>query len=161
MNYLLGGGTLTSRLNNEIREKRGLAYTVSTQLEPLRHAEIFYGALATRNEKAGESVDVLKQTLKQFSENGVSEAELADAKHFLTGSFVVKLDSNSSIVNFLTMMQLQNLGIDYMDKRNNLIEAVTVSQVNDMAKRLIKLDKLQIIMIGKPQMAAQKTTDGK
>jgi len=156
MNYLLGGGTLTSKLNNEIREKRGLAYSVSTQLEPMQHAEIFSGGLATRNEKAAESIETLKQTLKQFAENGISETELDDAKHFLTGSFVVKLDSNSSIVGFLTMMQLQNLGIDYMDKRNNLIEAVTARQVNDMAKRLIKLDKLQIIMIGKPQLATKK-----
>lgn len=161
MNYLLGGGTLTSKLNNEIREKRGLAYSVSTQLEPMQHAEIFEGSLATRNEKAGESIEILKQTLKHFAENGTTEAELTDAKRFLTGSFVVKLDSNSSIVNFITMMQLKNLGIDYMDKRNNLIEAVTTRQVNDMAKRLIKLDKLQIIMIGKPQLAPHKITDGK
>lgn len=155
MNYLLGGGMLTSRLNNEIREKRGLVYSVGSSLTPLQHAQLFSGSLATRNEKAGEAISVLKQTLSDFAEKGVDEAELSDAKRFLTGSFVVGMDSNSSIVSFLTMMQLYNLGIDYMDKRNSLIEAVSVKQVNDMAKRLIKLDKLQIVMIGKPQLPAK------
>ncbi len=152
MNYLLGGGTLTSRLNNEIREKRGLAYSVSSSLIPLQHAALFTGRFATRNEKAGEAIAVLKQTLEEFSQKGINESELVDAKRFLTGSFVVKLDSNASIVNFLTMIQLHNLGIDYMDKRNSLINSVTLKQINEMAKLLIQLDKLQIVMIGKPQL---------
>ncbi len=150
VNYLLGGGTLTSRFNNEIREKRGLSYSVSSNLIPMQHCAIFMGGFATRNEKAGESLSILKQTLAEFAEKGTNEAELADAKRFLTGSFVVSMDSNSKIVSFLTMMQLYNLGIDYMDKRNNLINSITVKQVGELAKRLIQLDKLQVIMIGKP-----------
>ncbi|MEQ1789486.1 MAG: pitrilysin family protein [Rickettsiales bacterium] len=152
MNYILGGGSLNSRMNSELREKRGLTYSASTYLNPMKHAELFEGGFATRNEKAGEAISVFKQLLKEFSQKGASELELADAKRFLIGSFVVKLDSNASIVNFLTMMQLYHLGIDYIDKRNNLMDAVTVKQINEMAKRLIQLDKLQIIMIGKPQL---------
>ena len=156
MNYILGDGGLTSRLALEIREKRGLTYGVSTGLVPMRHAEIFYGGFATRNEKVGEAIGVLKDTLKEYAKNGASDKELADAKEFLTGSFVVGLSSNSSIVNFITMMQLQNLGIDYMERRNNLIRAVTSEQVKNIAKKLIQLDKLQIVMVGKPQLAELK-----
>jgi zinc protease len=152
MNYILGGGALTSRLGMEIREKRGLAYSVSSNLAPMRYAALFEGSFSTRNEKVGEAIAALKTTLKNYAQNGVSEAELADAKRFLTGSFVVGLSSNSSIVGFLTMMQLQHLGIDYMDKRNNLFQAVTKKQVDDLAKRLIQLDKLQIVMVGKPEL---------
>lgn len=152
MNYLLGGGALNSRLNEEIREKRGLTYSAGTSLNPMQHAATFEGGFATRNDKAGEAVAVLKQILKEFAQKGTNEAELTDAKRFLIGSFVVGLDSNASIVNFITMMQLHHLGIDYLDKRNNLIAAVTVEQLNAMVKRLIQLDKLQVIMIGKPQL---------
>jgi zinc protease len=151
-NYLLGGGGLTSILNNEIREKRGLAYSAYSSLVPMQYAAVFTGKVATRNEKAEETIAVLKQTLKDFAEKGITEAELSDAKRFLIGSFAVNMDSNSSIVNFLTSMQLHNLGIDYMDKRNNLINSVSVKQVNEMAKRLVKLDKLQIVMIGNPKL---------
>lgn len=156
MNYILGGGGLTSRLALEIREKRGLTYGINTNLVPMRHVEIFAGGFATRSEKVGEAIGALKDTLKNYAENGASDKEIADAKEFLTGSFVVGLSSNSSIVNFLTMMQLQNLGIDYMERRNNLIRAVTKEQVKNIAKKLIKLDKLQIVMVGKPQLEESK-----
>ena len=152
MNYMLGGGGLTSRLAMEIREKRGMTYGINTSLVPMRHGELFDGSFATRNEKVGEAIAALKETLKNYAENGVSEAELADAKKYLTGSFVVGLSSNESIVNFLTMTQLQHLGIDYMQKRNNLIHMVTNSQIKNMAKRLIKLDKMQVVMVGKPML---------
>jgi zinc protease len=156
MNYILGGGGLTSRLALEIREKRGLTYGVNTSLVPMRHAEIFAGGFATRSEKVGEAIGALKDVLKEYAKNGASDKEISDAKEFLTGSFVVGLSSNSSIVNFLTMMQLQNLGIDYMERRNNLIRAVTKEQVNNIAKKLIQLDKLQIVMVGKPQLEESK-----
>lgn len=160
MNYMLGGAALTSRLGVEIREKRGLAYSASSALTPLNHAAIFEGSFSTRNEKVGEAITTLKQTLTEFAKDGVSEEELAEAKRFLTGSFIVGLDSNSSIVNFITMMQLQNLGIDYMDKRNSLIKAVTRENVNVLAKKLIQLDKLQLIMVGKP-VGISVTNEGK
>lgn len=150
MNYILGGASLTSHLGVEIREKRGLAYAASSALTPLKHAELLQGSFSTRNEKVGEAITTLKQTLADFAKNGVSDDELKDAKKFLTGSFIVGLDSNSSIVSFITMMQLQNLSIDYMDKRNSLITAVSKNEVNKLAKKLIQLDKLQIVMIGKP-----------
>lgn len=150
MSYLLGGGDLNSRLNKEIREKRGLTYSAHSTLDSMSHAAVFEGSLATRNEKAGEAISTLKQTLKDLSENGASEEELVDSKRFLTGSFVVKLSNNNAIVNFLTMMQLYNLGIDYINKRNNLIENVTLEQIKKVAKRLLELDRLQIVMVGKP-----------
>ncbi len=156
MDYIFGGGGFSSRLMAEIREKRGFAYSIHSSLIPMQHSAVFVGKLATRNEKAQETISVLKQTLKNFSENGVSETELEGAKRFIVGSFAVNMDSNSSIVNFLTVMQLYNLGIDYMDKRNNLINSVSVKQVGEMAKRLVQLDKLQIVMIGNPKLDGTK-----
>lgn len=150
MNYLLGGGTLTSRLNTEIREKRGLTYSASSTLTQMKHAALFEGGFSTRNEKAGEAISALKQTLNELSQNGIDESELSDIKRFLVGSFVVKLDDNNSVASFLSMMQLHHLGIDYINKRNDLINSVSVKQVNEMAKRLIHIDNLQIIMVGKP-----------
>ena len=156
MNYMLGGGGLTSRLAVEIREKRGLTYGINTSLAPMRHGELFEGSFATRNEKVGEAIVALKETLKDYANNGASEAELADAKKYLTGSFVVGLSSNESIVNFLAMTQLQHLGIDYMEKRNNLIRDVTNSQIKNIANQLIQLDKLQVVMVGKPVLNEDK-----
>ncbi len=150
MNYLLGGGTLTSRLNTEIREKRGLTYSASSTLTQMKHTALFEGGFSTRNEKAGEAISALKQTLNELSQNGINESELSDIKRFLVGSFVVKLDDNNSVASFLSMMQLHHLGIDYINKRNDLINSVSVKQVNEMAKRLIHIDNLQIIMVGKP-----------
>ncbi len=156
MNHILGSGDLTSRLNTEIREKRGLTYSSSTSLSFMQHAALFEGGFSTRNDKAGEAISVLKRTMEELADKGTNEQELADAKRYLTGSFVVKLDDNSSVANFLTMMQLQHLGIDYINKRNDLINSVTVEQINNIAKRLIKLDKLQIIMVGKPILSKEE-----
>lgn len=152
MNHILGGGTLTSRLNKEIRLKRGLTYSASSLLYPLRHSALLVGWLSTRNEKAEETISVLKQTLSDLAENGVSEDELARAKNYLIGNFIVSLDSNNSIAGFLSTIQLYNLGIDYIDKRNKLIESITSEQINEMAKRLIKMDGLQIVTIGQAKL---------
>lgn len=155
MNYILGGGTLTSRLGEEIREKNGLAYAVSSELSPMRHGAIFEGWFSTRNEKVGQALAAMKNTLKNFAQNGVSEKELADAKHYLIGAFAVGLDSNAKNAGFLNMAQLNNLGIDYIERRNNLINAVSIKQVNDVAKRLIRLDNLQVVMVGNPTLGEE------
>jgi len=151
MNQILGGGgSLTSKLGTEIREKRGLAYSVSTQLDPMSHSASWQGMFATRNEKAAEAMDVLKTTLKDFSANGPTDAEISDAKTFLTGSFVMALDSNADIASFLINMQLHHLGRDYLDKRNGLIENVKKDDVKRLAARLTDPGKLLVVMVGKP-----------
>jgi zinc protease len=157
MNQVLGGGgSLTSRLGNEIREKRGLAYSVGTGVSPMTHSATWQGGFATRNEQAFAAKDVLISTLKDFVKNGPTDAEVSDAKQYITGSFVLNLDSNADIASFLLSMQLNHLGMDYLDKRNKMVEAVKRDDVFKMAKRLVDPDKLLIAMVGRPTPAAAK-----
>jgi zinc protease len=156
MNYIIGGGGLTSKLINEIREKRGLAYSASSQLDPMTHSALWLGGFATRNEKVGEALTALKTTLKDFSDNGPSDKELTEAKQYITGSFVLSLDSNEDVANYLTSMQMYNLGKDYLDKRNALMQAVSKEQVKRMAEKLTDPDRLLVVMVGKPVLDEHK-----
>jgi len=152
MNHILGGAGLTSKLSAEIREKRGLAYSVQTYMNPLSRGAAWMGGFSTRNEKAGEAIAALEKTLRDFTQQGVSATELADAKRYLTGSFILSLDSNTAITQFLISMQENKLGIDYFDKRNALVEAVTAEGVKAMATRLLP-PGLIMVLVGKPQIA--------
>lgn len=151
MNYVIGGATLTSRLGREIREKRGLAYGASTQLSPQFHAATLMGGFSTRSAQAGEAAKVMRQTLADIAANGVTEAELDDAKRFLTGSFVMGLDTNRELAGMMQTMQIHGLGKDYMDSRNAKVNAVTREQVNRMAARLLALPRMIVVMVGKPE----------
>jgi len=153
MNEMLGGGgALNSKLGLEIREKRGLAYSVYTQVSPMAHSAYWRGGFATRNEKVGEALAVLRSVLKEFSDKGPTDAELADAKDHLIGGFVLGLDSNGDIASYLTSMQLYHLGRDYLDKRNQYIAAVTKDQVKAVAKKLVNPDTMIVTMVGKPNL---------
>jgi len=150
MNYILGGGgSLSSLISSEIREKRGLAYSVSSHIDPMIHGAMWRGGFSTRTEKAPEAIATLKTTLKQFVTNGPTPQQLDDAKQYLTGSFVLSLDSNASITAFLVSMQQNKLGRDYFDKRNGFVDAVTREGVKAMAKRLIDPDNLLLVSVGK------------
>lgn len=152
MNTILGGGgSLTSRLGSEIREKRGLAYSVGTQLNPMMHGASWEGMFSTRTEQVGTAKETLISTLKDFADNGVTNIEFSDARDYLTGAFVLNLDSNASIAGFLISMQIHKLGIDYLDRRNKLVMAVTKESVEDMAKRLADPDKLLVVSVGKTE----------
>ena len=153
MNQILGGGgALTSKLGIELRQKRGLAYSVHSELNLMVHSASWFGGFATRNEKVGEALQVLRATLKDFSDNGPSDKEMEDAKKHIVGSFVLNLDSNTDIANFLIVMQLQHLGRDYLDKRNALMLAVTKDEVKAVAKKLLNPGHLLVAMVGKPQL---------
>lgn len=154
MNYLLGGGALNSRLFSEIREKRGLTYGISTGLTPLRHAAVWAGSFATRNDKAGEALTALRALLADFAAKGPTEEELAQAKQYLTGSFVLGLDSNHEIAHYLIMMQVHQLGRDYLEKRNALMESVTREGVQAVAARVVDPKGLQVVLAGRPVLAS-------
>jgi zinc protease len=157
MNQILGGGgSLTNRLGLEIRERRGLSYGVGSYLEPMAHGATWRGNLATRNDQAATSLTVLRSTIKDFAEKGPTDQELSDARKFLIGSFVLNLDNNAEIAKFLISMQLNELGMDYLEKRNSLMEAVTRQDVAAIAKRLINPDKLLIVMAGRPKLDAKE-----
>ncbi len=150
MNYILGSGGFNSRLTVEIREKRGLAYSVYSHLAPLAQSGLFIGGVATQNERANETVALLRQELARMRGEGVTPQELEDAKTYLTGSFPLRFDSNAKIAEQLLGLQLEDMGIDYLDRRNDLVRAVTREDVNRVAKRLLNAENLLLVSVGQP-----------
>ncbi len=151
MSEILGSGGLTSLLSEEIREKRGLTYGVSFGLSPSQRTGLYAGALQTRNETAGEALKAAREVLAKFAEQGPSQQQLDEVKTFLTGSYGLRFSSNSAIANQLLGIQQQDLGIGYVQKRNAMVEAVTLDQVKAQARRLLHPDRLIVTVVGKPQ----------
>ena len=151
MSEILGSGGLTSLLSEEIREKRGLTYGVSYGLSPMGRVGLYAGSLQTKNESAGEALDAAREVIRKYAEEGPSQQDLDDAKTFLTGSYALRFSSNAAIANQLLGIQQQNLGIDYVEKRNSLVGAVTLDQVKGQARRLLHPDRLVVTVVGKPQ----------
>ena len=156
LNQILGGGGFASRLTEEVREKRGLAYSVYSYLQPYRRASIFAGGVATKNEEVGRSLDVIRGELRRMAEDGPTPEELQNAKDYLTGSFALRFDTNAKIANQLLGFLFEGYGIDYIDKRNALVNAVTLQDVKRVAARLLKADELIVTVVGKPQGLAKQ-----
>ena len=151
LNTVLGGGAMSSRLWEEVREKRGLAYSVYTTVQPYKHTAVFTGSVATKNEEIAQSLDVIRGELRRIASDGPTEKELDDAKSFLTGSFALRFDSNAKIANQLLWFWQEDLGIDYVDRRNPEIEAVTLADLKRAAKRLFENQELIVTIVGKPK----------
>lgn len=147
MNHILGGGSLSSWLYEEVREKRGLAYSVSTSLAPFRHAGLFVGGVGTRADRAAETLAVIKEQIRRMADVGPTEKELAETKAFLIGSYPLRFDTSDKIAGQLLSIQLDNLGIDYTDRRNGLIEKVTLDDVKRVARRILSKD-LTVVTVG-------------
>ena len=153
LNHILGGGSFSSRLYREVRENRGLAYSVYSAVMPLDRTALFIAGTATRSDRAEQSLDVITEEIRRMAKDGPTQAELAEAKSYLTGSFALRFDTSSKIANQLVQLQVDDLGIDYIDKRNGLIEAVTLEDVRRAAKRLLD-NKMLVAVAGKGQAAA-------
>jgi zinc protease len=152
MNEILGGGTFTSRLFEEVREKRGLAYDVGSGLANREHASALIVTTATRSDRAAETLAVVRDVIKQMAEEGPTEAELAAAKKYLVGAYAINnLDSSGAIASTLIELQLDGLGIDYMQRRADLINSVTLDEVKAVAKRLLSVEPA--IMVVGPALA--------
>lgn len=151
LNHLLGGGTLTSKLGDEIREQRGLAYYAYSRLQPMDHGELLVGGFGTRNEQAAEALRVMMQTLRATQEGDITQAEVDEAKSYITGAFPLTLSSNGGIASMLLVMQRFHLGKDYLAERNALIGAVTREDIIRVAKRLVQPDQLVVVGVGDPQ----------
>jgi zinc protease len=151
LNTVLGGGVMSSRLWEEVREKRGLAYSVHTNIQPYKHTSVFSGGVATKNEEIVQSMDLIRAELKRIAADGPTEKELRDAKDYLTGSFALRFDSNAKIANQLLWFWQEGLGVDYVDKRNAEIEAVTLADAKRAAKRLFEGQELIVTIVGKPK----------
>jgi zinc protease len=150
LNYVLGGGGFSSRLMDEVREKRGLTYGVSSGLQPYEQSALWTVGGSTANEKAVEALALIKKIWGRTARDGITAAELQDAKTFLTGSFPLTFTSNEAIAGVLLSVQEDDLGIDYLNQRNALIEAVTLERVNAVAKRLLDPAKLATVVVGRP-----------
>jgi zinc protease len=151
MNYILGGGGFTSRLYEEVREKRGLAYSVYSYLAPLQHAGLYMGGVATRNDGVAQTLKIIRTEIARMAAEGVSAEELVAAKQYLTGAFPLRLDSGSKVARILLQMQFEALGIDYLDRRNGYMEAVTMADVTRVAKRLLNPERLRVVVVGDPE----------
>jgi zinc protease len=159
LNHILGGSPFSSRLYKEVREARGLAYSVYSTVVPLDHAALFVTSTATRSDRAGQALEVMQAEVRKLAESGPTEEELAKAKSYLTGSYALRFDTSTKIAEQLVGIQLEDLGIDYINKRNALVDAVTLADVKRVAQRLLDTSML-VTVVGKPQPVAATAKGG-
>lgn len=151
LNHILGGGGFTSRLYNEIREKRGLAYSIGSYLYPKKHTGLLKGYGGTANRRVGETLEVLKNEWALMADKGIDAKTLSDAKTYLTGSYPLRFTSSENIAAILISMQLESLGIDFLDKRNSIISSISLKDVNATAQKLLDPNNLVIVVVGTPE----------
>jgi zinc protease len=147
---ILSSGGLTSRVALEVREQRGLAYSVSASLDPLQHAGLILGHVASRNARVAQAIDLIREEWRRMHDSGPTAKELVAAKTYLTGSFPLNLDSTSRIASILVSMQLDHLGIDYLTRRSALIDKVSLADAKRVARRLLDPDGLFFVVVGSP-----------
>jgi zinc protease len=135
-NHIMAGGALTSRLYREVREKRGLVYSISESLIWMEQSSLLVGSTATRADRTNATISTIEQEVHRMAEDGPTQTELDEAKSFLKGSQMLSLDTSPKIAAALLQFQLDKLGIDYIEKRNSLVDAVSLDDVKRVAKRL-------------------------
>lgn len=150
MNYVLGGGGFNSRLMNEVRDRRGLAYGASSRLTYYNKGGLFTASVATMNERVAESIAIIRAQFDSMAKDGVTPKELTEAKQYLVGSLALTLDSTASIAGLLHQMQVDNLSPEHLVQRKELIEKVTADDVRRVARRLLREDALTIVVVGQP-----------
>jgi zinc protease len=150
VNHILGGGSFSSRLYKEVREKRGLAYGVSDSLVWFKRAAVVLGGTATRADRTGDALAIIEAETKRMADDGPTADELAAAKSYLKGAYALSLDTSSKIAAQLTQIQLDKLGIDYMQRRSAMIDAVTLDDAKRVAKRLFGGGML-VTVVGRPK----------
>ncbi|WP_042251307.1 pitrilysin family protein [Paracoccus sp. PAMC 22219] len=149
-NHILGGGGFSSRLMEEIREKRGLTYGVGTALATGLYGQTWQGGMSGSNATTAEAVDLIRAEWARMAE-GVTDQELTDAKTYLTGEYPLRFDGNGRIASIMAGMQLIGFPIDYIDTRNDKVEAVTSEDVSRVAQRLLDPEQLRFVLVGRPE----------
>lgn len=147
-NHVLGGSGLLSRISQEIREKRGLAYSAYSYFSPQRRAGPFVMGLQTRNDQADQAAGLLRKELQKFISAGPSGKELIAAKQNLTGGFPLRIDSNGKIIGYLAVIGFYDLPLDYLDTWVDRINAISAEQIRDAFARRVDLDRLVEIRVG-------------
>jgi len=147
MNQVLGGGGLTSRLSNKIRQENGLAYYAGSRLSLRNESAVLLVRFATRSDQADKAIALARATLHEMAQNGITQAEFENARDYITGSFPLRLDRLESQLAYLNIMQLHGLGTDYLQQRNTLFEQTTQAEVNEVAAKLLAKTPL-IVLVG-------------
>ena len=150
-NHILGGGTFTARLFHEVREKRGMAYSVYSQLNEYDQCPMLIGAAATKNERAGEALKIIEEEVRRFADHGPTEDELDKAKKYLIGSYALRFDTSTKIASQLVNLQLDGFDAAYLDTRNDRIAAVTLTDCQRAAKKLLGDGSLLVSVAGQPE----------
>ncbi|MEE2944062.1 MAG: pitrilysin family protein [Pseudomonadota bacterium] len=151
LNQILGGSGFESRLMNEVREKRGLTYGVSSFLVAKDHGELYLGQVASANDRIGDAIDVIRSEWQRMAEEGPTQDELERTKTYLTGAYPLRFDGNGTIANILVGMQMDDLPIDYVATRNAKVEAVTMEDIKRVAKRILRPEELHFVIVGQPE----------
>jgi len=147
-NHTLGGSGLVSLLSDEVREKRGYAYSVYSYFSPMRKAGPYRMALQTKNQHARDALKVMRETTEKFIREGITEEQIKAAKQNITGGFALRLDSNKKLAQYLTMIGFYGLPLNYLNTFNSMVESVTVEQINDAFRRRIHPDRLVTVIVG-------------
>ncbi|WP_172300064.1 pitrilysin family protein [Pseudoruegeria sp. HB172150] len=151
LDEILGGSGRTSRLMEEVREKRGLTYGIYTYLVDGDYADLLMGHVRSGNDRIADAIEVIQAEWTKISEEGVTADELEDAKTYLTGAYPLRFDGNGRIAGILVGMQLSDLPLDYIATRNDKVNAVTLDDIKRVAKRLIQPENLQFVVVGQPE----------
>ena len=152
-NHILGGSGLVSQLSEEVREKRGLSYSVYSYFSPMRRNGPFLVGAQTQNSKVQQAIDVMRATLRNYIDQGPTQDELDAAKQNITGGFPLRISSNSRIVEYLAMMGFYRLPLDYLDRFVERVNAVTREQIHEAFQRRLNLDRFVTVVVGDGQVA--------
>ena len=150
-NHILGGGGFVSRLTNEVREKRGLSYSVYSYFAPGLHAGAFTVGLQTRPDQAREAVQVSQDVIARFVADGPTEAELRAAKDNLIGGFALRIDSNKKLLGNVANIAWNDLPLDYLDQWTKKVEALTVADVRTAMARKLQPERMVTVVVGGAQ----------
>jgi zinc protease len=159
VNYALGGGGFSSRLMEDVRgagAKRGLSYGFGSNFVPYEHSGLVLASGSTKNATAGEVLDIVKTEFGKVHDDGITETEMNEAKTYISGSFPLSLTSTERLAATLMQLRVYNLGIDYLDRRDAQIDAVTLADTKKIAEQLLDPAKLTTVMVGQPQGVGAK-----
>lgn len=151
LNYIFGGAGFGSRLMEETREKRGLTYGIYSAATDYRHTNTFSISTSTKNESAGEMLDIIKAEMTALSTNPVSDKDLKDAKSYITGSLPLSLSSTSNIAGIMLNLRVEGLPSNYLDHYADKINAVTAADIQKSAGRILKPEAMTTVLVGKPE----------
>ncbi|MEL8056210.1 MAG: pitrilysin family protein [Pseudomonadota bacterium] len=151
LNYTFGGGGFESRLMEDLRVARGLTYGIYSRVSSGEYAQTWGGSGSTNNDSVVEFIEGIKENMTLMVAEGMTEKELADAKSYLIGSYPLGFDSNAKIAGNMMGLRLDGLPVDFWDKRNAMVEAVTLEDVNRIAREYLKPENFTFIAVGQPQ----------